>query len=141
MRKIVCVCIFAIAALIYVTGCSDSSESRSYPSSWLGITGVSSNSRVTVKIGNQNPYVGKTIPIVIGVFDAVGSPIAEASVSMTSDNGGSFGDDSYETDSRGYANVVFTPTNAGSTLITAAPAVILALRAFKYLPVFPVVRL
>lgn len=120
MRKIVYICIFAIAALIYVTGCSDSSESRSYPSSWLGITGVSSNSRVTVKIGNQNPYVGKTIPIVIGVFDAVGSPIAEASVSMTSDNGGSFGDDSYETDSRGYANVVFTPTNAGSTLITAA---------------------
>jgi hypothetical protein len=116
-----CVLVFmAFASLMLFVGCSDSRESRSYSSDWVGVKDIPANSRVSVKLGSQTPMVGDAIPIIIGVFNAVGAPMPEVEVQMGSSNGGNFERDDVSTYENGYAQAVFYPSNTGTTVITAA---------------------
>lgn len=110
----------AITSLMLFVGCSDSRESRSYSSDWVGVEETASTARVTVKLGNATPNVSNPVPIIVSVYNSVGAPLPETEVNLTSNNGGSFEESSVETDDRGFAKAVFTPEIAGTTVITAA---------------------
>lgn len=82
-------------------------------------TGSPSSSTSSITAAPPALEEGGSSTITVTIRDAASNPIAGATVSLTTDNGGSFANASLTTNEQGQASTTYTPTASGNHLITA----------------------